>query len=414
MTNKTKGKRQKPSTDTESDDQASQKPSTSQTRETLSKTSRFLVISSLEDNKSICSLSPFVIFKTIKSIAGEPKSIKNLKSGDLLVECERESHIKNLLKTTTFFDIKCQVKLHNTLNSSKGIVRCPALKGCTNEHIVEEMRDQGVLAVRRIQVRRDGQIRPTNTFVFTFNTPELPKMATVGYLRVPVEVYIPNPLRCYRCQMFGHHEDNCSRPAVCVNCGEPQHDTEDSGRCTRTSKCFNCSGNHAANSRDCQFWHKEKEIMKIKYTNNISFQEARQKVEKPVSTSYASVTKSAQVKPSKDAQTQTDPVIITTFTDTNTNGKDSDKNITVTTSQKTEKILKPGTIDMIKRDMARDRQRQRTQTVRKDRTAVDGKLTKASDNPFSVLEDMEDDDSVIFSESPPGVPKGTIIRINPV
>ena len=71
--------------------------------------------------------------------------------------------------------------------------------------------------------------------------------------------------------------------------------------------------------------------MKIKYTNNISFQEARQKVEKPVSTSYASVTKSAQVKPSKDAHTQTDPVIITTFTDTNTNGKDSDKNITVTT-----------------------------------------------------------------------------------
>ena len=144
------------------------------------------------------------------------KSIKNLKSGDLLVECERESHIKNLLKTTTFFDIKCQVKLHNTLNSSKGIVRCPALKGCTNEHIVEEMRDQGVLAVRRIQVRRDGQIRPTNTFVFTFNTPELPKIATVGYLRVPVEVYIPNPLRCYRCQMFGHHEDNCNRPAICV------------------------------------------------------------------------------------------------------------------------------------------------------------------------------------------------------
>ena len=81
MTNKTKGKRQKPSTDTESDDQASQKPSTSQTRETLSKTSRFLVISSLEDNKSICSLSPFVIFKTIKSIAGEPKKYQKFKIG---------------------------------------------------------------------------------------------------------------------------------------------------------------------------------------------------------------------------------------------------------------------------------------------------------------------------------------------
>ena len=94
------------------------------------------------------------------------------------------------------------------------------------------------------------------------------------------------------------------------------------------------------------------------------------------------------MKPTKDAQTQTDPVIITTLTETNTNSKDSEKNITFTTPQKTEKILKPGTIDMIKRDMARDRPRQRTQTVRKDRTAIDGKQTKASDNPLVSLKTL--------------------------
>ena len=47
------------------------------------------------------------------------------------------------------------------------------------------------------------------------------------------------------------------------------------------------------------------------------------------------------------------------------------------------KLLKPGTVDMIRKDMARDRQSQRTQSVSKDRTAIDGKRTKASDNLFA-------------------------------
>ena len=32
------------------------------------------------------------------SIAGEPKSIKNLRSGDLLIQCSKESHETSLLK----------------------------------------------------------------------------------------------------------------------------------------------------------------------------------------------------------------------------------------------------------------------------------------------------------------------------
>ena len=38
--------------------------------------------------------------------------------------------------------------------------------------------------------------------------------------------------------------------------------------------------------------------------------------------------------------------------------------------------------------MARDRPRQRAQTVRKDRTAIDGKQTKASDNPLVSLKTL--------------------------
>ena len=60
--------------------------------------------------ETISSLSPFVVHKTIMSTAGEPKSIKNLRSGDLLIQCAKESHEKS----TTVEDIWWSKMLRNT------------------------------------------------------------------------------------------------------------------------------------------------------------------------------------------------------------------------------------------------------------------------------------------------------------
>ena len=63
---------------------------------------RFLIIHS-KKGETISSLSPCV------SIAGEPKIIKNLSSGDLLIQCAKESHEKSLLQMKTFCDLKCSL-----------------------------------------------------------------------------------------------------------------------------------------------------------------------------------------------------------------------------------------------------------------------------------------------------------------
>ena len=82
---------------------------------------RFLIIHS-EKGETISSLSPFVVHKTILRIAGEPKSIKNLRSCDLLIQCAKESHEKSLLQMKTFCSLKCSVTQHSSLNTSKGII----------------------------------------------------------------------------------------------------------------------------------------------------------------------------------------------------------------------------------------------------------------------------------------------------
>ena len=60
----------------------------------------------------MADLSLFVIEKCIQSIVGHPKTIKKLKSGDLLLEVDRKQ-VENLLKNTKIFDLKVKISLHN-------------------------------------------------------------------------------------------------------------------------------------------------------------------------------------------------------------------------------------------------------------------------------------------------------------
>ena len=143
------------------------------------------------------------------------------------MEYTNKKQIENLLRLQKFHDLRVQVSVHSSLNTCKGVVRCPDLKG--------EMREQDDLNVRRIKVRHDGTLKDTNTFVFTFNTSALPKQLKVAFLCVSVDPYIPNPLRCYSCQVFGHHENKGHREEICANCGQAKH-SADGTDCKRPPK----------------------------------------------------------------------------------------------------------------------------------------------------------------------------------
>ena len=86
-------------------------------------------------------------------------------------------------------------------------------------------------------------------------------------------MYIPNPLRHYNCQKFGHHENRCTRTKIYKKCGEDGSDHQEA-TCQQL-KCTNCQGEDSDDSRLCEIWKKEKEITKVKFSQNISFPEAR-------------------------------------------------------------------------------------------------------------------------------------------
>ena len=120
----------------------------------------------------------------------------------------------------------------------------------------------------RVQSKKYGEMINTNTYILTFSTHKIPKEIKIGYQKINVEPYIPNPLRCYQCHRFGHHQDQCTLPPVCRRCGKYDILKD----CQRVYKCANCQGNHTAGSKDSEIWKKEKEITRLKHTkkNNIS------------------------------------------------------------------------------------------------------------------------------------------------
>ena len=88
-----------------------------------------------------------------------------------------------------------------------------------------------------------------------------------------VEQYISNPLRCYKCQKYGHHEDNFRGCEVFGKCGQqnPDHHNND---CQFPCKCANCGGDHPVCARSCESWRQEKEVLTVKHPNNIPYYEA--------------------------------------------------------------------------------------------------------------------------------------------
>ena len=260
---------------------------------------RFIIITSKNKDKPVTSLSPFVIEKQLESTIGTAKSVKKLKNETLLVETQRKQQTDNLLKMKQFFNLPVEVTEHNTLNSSKGIIRDKRLRMETEGNIQEYLQPQGVTHVKRFKVKKNNEYVKTNTLLLTFNTVIPPKSLKIFYEVIPVETYVPNPLRCFNCQKFGHHESNCpvDQGSVCERCGMTNTDHL-AHQCKNQVKCVNCNENHLSRSSECKVWKKEKEIMKIKVTKRVTYPEARKLYEQQTPEfSFSKVVQSMTSKP---------------------------------------------------------------------------------------------------------------------
>ena len=177
---------------------------------------------------------------------------------------------------TALADVPVKVSVHRTLSICKGVIRSRDVACCEQKEILENLQSQGVVDAVVVTLKPDtphGERRRTNTVILSFNRPQPPQYITCGYLRVPVAKFVPNPLRCFKCQKFGHGRQHCkAEQEVCSRCGETGHDYT---LCENKEYCTNCKGDHAASSKSCPKWILEQKVQQIRSEKNISFTDAR-------------------------------------------------------------------------------------------------------------------------------------------
>ena len=242
---------------------------------------RYLMVKSDSEEFPLRRCNAFAIEKTIFGQLGcEDFKVTRLSNGNLIVQVTKERHSRSLLSLKNFnccgVQFPVTVMPHRSLNSSKGVARSPEFKLFQDDDdILLALQPQRVSRAQRMMITRDGQKVPTGTVFLTFETPSLPKKIKLGFLVVSVEEYIPNPMRCFTCQRYGHTSNRCKRSTVCSVCAEEGHDNRS---CENQKKCINCDGDHPAFSKECPLWKQERAIQEVKVKRKLSYFEAKKVV----------------------------------------------------------------------------------------------------------------------------------------
>lgn len=258
----------------------------SQSQEKRSITPRFLVVKRT-DGENFDKVSPFVLIKILNGVVGNLRNIRKTKDG-LLLETISEQQAKRLLQIQKLDNFDVSIEPHRSLNYAKGVITCRDLLNCSLEEIKEGLASEGVIDIKRIKTKRDGELVDTANLILTFDKPKLPLKVRAAFYSLDVRPYIPDPVRCFNCQRFGHVSLACTKPKICV-CGKPPH----IGHICENPVCVNCEGEHSARSKKCPRMIEEINIQTIKTNEKITYGEAKRKItiSMPNSGTYSSKVK---------------------------------------------------------------------------------------------------------------------------
>lgn len=241
---------------------------------------------------------PVLIGMSIESVVGD-KAIESAKSEDrgarYILRIRNQAHVTKLLNTTTLLDgTEITIIPHPRLNTSKCVIFSFDAMRYSEAEALEKLRSQNVSHVKRITRNDNGNVINTPILILTFNQTTYPSHVKIGLLYVETRPFYPNPLLCYACFQYGHPKLRCRGPIRCNNCSD-EHDGEN---CQAPAYCCNCQGGHRPGNRKCPVYQKESAIVKLKVDANLSYPEARRRIEEGHG-SYAQVASQSRLDVTK-------------------------------------------------------------------------------------------------------------------
>ena len=218
------------------------------------------------------AVNPLKIAESLKSVGDVEARI--LANGMLMVLCKNAETQKKAAAVKKIAGQSIEMYVSNRVEGVKGVIYGVSADITENEMKEQIMGDVIVKEVKRFKARSDGN--PNAPVLLTFDGDSLPPRVFIGCLSFQVKKYERPPLRCFKCQRFGHVAASCRGSQRCTKCGG-EHDLLE---CDVTdTKCCNCGGTHMASFRGCLHFEKAKRVQDVKEQHKISYAEALKKVE---------------------------------------------------------------------------------------------------------------------------------------
>nr|CAH7726141.1 unnamed protein product [Callosobruchus chinensis]CAH7726146.1 unnamed protein product [Callosobruchus chinensis] len=150
------------------------------------------------------------------------------------------------------------IEMHSyTLDEDKNlhVVMRGIPKIITDSQITKDLEDQGFKpsAVRRMTSKHTRKQIPLVKIEVPKSEKHIYDVKVCCLVRITMEPMKKRtgPNQCYRCQIYGHCQNNCTATPRCVRCGGHHRAAECKLPREQPAKCANCRGQHPANFRGC-------------------------------------------------------------------------------------------------------------------------------------------------------------------
>ncbi|XP_035994688.1 uncharacterized protein LOC118563661 [Fundulus heteroclitus] len=237
----------------------------------------FKVILKFRKEDMNINLSPIAVSREIKKKLGEVEFVKILRDGNMLIKCKSEEQKNKSMQ----IDNICKKVVSEKIIVGENRVSRGVITGIPLEEDLEKLKRNiyggEVRRLKRLLKTVDGEKIESFSILLEFQGDVLPDKVKIGFLSFSVRPYIPPPLRCYKCQRYGHIGSVCKGKQRCAKCGG-DHRYDECGADVQL-KCCNCGGQHNVAYGGCEARKKAAEIQQLKVVKNITYAEAAKSVQ---------------------------------------------------------------------------------------------------------------------------------------
>lgn len=237
---------------------------------------KFIVVLRFNEKEqgNMKKINPFLLTKVLAEKIGDIMYAKILSDGNLMIRCKDEVQAGQAIQVKEIGKLKVvssgRVGARNG-GGSKGVISgVPVI--VKMKDLRENLKGGKLVNAQRLQTTKEGVKKDSESVLLEFEGENMPTKVFLGYMSYPVRVYVTKPMRCFKCQRFGHTAKNCKEERRCARCGG-DHEYGECGIGVKP-KCCSCGGAHSVAYGGCEVMRRETNVQKVRAERGISYAEA--------------------------------------------------------------------------------------------------------------------------------------------